>query len=113
MTVETEHSGHSVRIRICPHTPEHDKIRITDGYVRDGLDDHRSVCVQCFRTHPDRRKKRFHSPHHCYTIMIFLDITNLGKLAFKRGKKNEFQYVTKLTRVAIGGSVLHYKYKLV
>lgn len=68
---------------ICPHDVEHDNIRKMDGYVRDAFDNHRSVCIECFKKHKDRRKKRFHSPHYSYAIAVFLDITDCGRLAYQ------------------------------
>ncbi|BBO73447.1 hypothetical protein DSCW_08640 [Desulfosarcina widdelii] len=51
--------------RICPHDDIHDRIRRTLGYVRDGNDDHHSVCMLCWMETAKSEKDldRFHSPH--------------------------------------------------
>jgi hypothetical protein len=62
--------------RICPHNEEHDQYRQKLGYVRDGFDNHRSVCLTCFEKHSDRANYRFHSPHNSLAIIRFIEITD-------------------------------------
>ena len=53
------------KMRLCPHDEMHDRIRRAFGYVRDGQDNHHSVCALCWveNSKNDGSRDRFHSPH--------------------------------------------------
>jgi hypothetical protein len=80
--VEEQNIIGSLFTRLCPHNFPHDKVRAQYGYVRDKFDNHRSVCLDCYKESIESGESlsRFHSPHGSLTIAKFIEVNYTNKV---------------------------------